>query len=119
MVEHALDEYGRLDVLICNAGGGAAAMFHKTPLETVRQQLEVNLMGTLAPIHAALPHMRDAGYGRILTTTSNAGLFGAVGWAAYAGLEIGHARIRLIPSQRKTPPEASVSMRFFPSLIRP
>jgi NAD(P)-dependent dehydrogenase (short-subunit alcohol dehydrogenase family) len=84
MVEHALDRFGRLDVLVCNAGGGRASMFHKASLESVREQIEINLMGTLAPIHAALPHMRKAGYGRILTTTSNAGMFGAVGWAAYA-----------------------------------
>jgi NAD(P)-dependent dehydrogenase (short-subunit alcohol dehydrogenase family) len=84
MVEHALDRFGRLDVLICNAGVGTASMFHKMSLEAVRQQIEINTMGTLAPIHAALPHMRDVGYGRILTNTSNAGIFGAVGWAAYA-----------------------------------
>jgi NAD(P)-dependent dehydrogenase (short-subunit alcohol dehydrogenase family) len=84
MVEHALDRFGRLDLLVCNAGVGTASMFHKMSLETVRQLFEVNTMGTLAPIHAALPHMRDAGYGRILTNTSNAGIFGAVGWAAYA-----------------------------------
>ncbi|MBW2498499.1 MAG: SDR family NAD(P)-dependent oxidoreductase [Deltaproteobacteria bacterium] len=84
MVEHALDRFGRLDVLVCNAGGGHASIFHKASLQNIREQIEINTMGTLAPIHAALPHMREAGYGRILTTTSNAGMFGAVGWAAYA-----------------------------------
>ncbi len=84
MVAHTLESYGRIDVLICNAGGGTASMFHKMPLETVRQLIEINTMGTLAPIHAALPHMRGAGYGRILTNTSNAAIFGAVGWADYA-----------------------------------
>jgi len=84
MVEQAIQQFGGIDVLVCNAGIGTASMFHKTSLETIRHVMEVNTMGTLAPIHAALPHMRAAGYGRILTNTSNAGMFGAVGWAAYA-----------------------------------
>ncbi len=84
MVEQALDLWGRLDVLICNAGIGPARMFHRMSLDEVRRLVDVNLMGTLAPLHAALGPMRDAGRGRILVNTSNAGAFGGVGFAAYA-----------------------------------
>jgi NAD(P)-dependent dehydrogenase (short-subunit alcohol dehydrogenase family) len=84
MVEHALDLWGRLDVLICNAGIGPSKMFHRMSLAEVRQIVEINLIGTLAPLHAALGPMRAAGYGRILVNTSNAGVFGGVGFAAYS-----------------------------------
>lgn len=103
MVEHALDRFGRLDVLICNAGGGVASMFHKASFESIRQQIEVNTMGTLAPIHAALPRMRSAGYGRILAATSNAGMFGAVGWAAYAASKSAmHGFVSSISEENRT-----------------
>jgi len=84
LIQHALDEFGRLDVLICNAGVSRIRMFHKLDLDEMREMIEINLMAPLAQIHAALPHMRKAGYGRILTISSNAAMYGAVGFATYA-----------------------------------
>jgi NAD(P)-dependent dehydrogenase (short-subunit alcohol dehydrogenase family) len=84
LIGHALDAFGRLDVLICNAGVSKIRMFHKMDLEEIRQMVEINLMAPMAQIHAALPHMRKAGYGRILTISSNAAMYGAVGFSTYA-----------------------------------
>jgi len=84
LVEHALDVFGRLDVLICNAGVSRVRMFHKLDLDEIRHMIEINLMAPLAQIHAALPHMRAAGYGRILANSSNAAMYGAVGFSTYA-----------------------------------
>jgi len=84
LIQHALDEFGRLDVLICNAGVSKVRMFHKLEPEEIRQLLEVNLVAPMEQIHAALPHMRKAGYGRILMISSNAAMYGALGFATYA-----------------------------------
>jgi NAD(P)-dependent dehydrogenase (short-subunit alcohol dehydrogenase family) len=84
LIQHALDAFGRLDVLICNAGVSQVRMFHKMDLDEIRQMHEINLMAPIAQIHAALLPMRRAGYGRILTISSNAAMYGAVGFAAYA-----------------------------------
>lgn len=83
MVEHALAEYGRLDAVICNAGVAHTGLFHKLPLDAIRETIAANVLGTLELIHAVLPTMRSAGYGRILVTTSSSAL-GDVGYGAYA-----------------------------------
>jgi NAD(P)-dependent dehydrogenase (short-subunit alcohol dehydrogenase family) len=80
----ALEAFGRVDVVIPNAGVAAVTAFHKMPLDEVDEVLAVNLRGALELVHAALPHLREQGSGRILMTTSSAGLYGDAGFAAYA-----------------------------------
>ena len=84
IVAAALEEFGRVDVVIPNAGIAAVAAFHKMAPERIDEVLAVNLRGGLEVVHAALPHLREQGSGRILMTTSSAGLYGDAGFAAYA-----------------------------------
>ena len=84
MVAQAHDAWGRLDALICNAGISQGATLAKTPLDEFRQIMDVNFYGTLYPVHAAWPKMREAGFGRIVLTTSGAGFFGVHGLTAYS-----------------------------------
>ncbi|MCH2172417.1 SDR family NAD(P)-dependent oxidoreductase [Myxococcota bacterium] len=83
MVEHALDVFGQLDIVIANAGVAHVGIFHKLSLEVIRETVAINVLGTLELVHAALPGMRSAGWGRILVTHSTSAL-GDVTYAAYA-----------------------------------
>lgn len=84
MVERALGQWGRLDALVNNAGVDQHAPFHRIGLEEFRAIFETNFFGTLQFTHAAWKPMRDAGHGRILVSTSSAGLHGLHGLSAYA-----------------------------------
>lgn len=84
MVEQALDTWGRLDILINNAGIDRAKSFAKFDLADFLEIFEVNFHGSLYVTHAAFPVMREANYGRILMSTSSAGLHGGHGLSAYA-----------------------------------
>jgi NAD(P)-dependent dehydrogenase (short-subunit alcohol dehydrogenase family) len=80
----ALDRFGRLDILLNNAGVPEAKTLHKQTPAEFRALFEVNFFGTL---HVTLPiyrHMREHGYGRIIVSTSSAGLHGNHGMASYA-----------------------------------
>jgi NAD(P)-dependent dehydrogenase (short-subunit alcohol dehydrogenase family) len=84
MVEQALATWSRLDVLVNNAGVDQHAAFHKIDLDAFRGIFEVNFFGTLGVTHAAWRHMRQAGHGRVVVSTSSAGLHGLHGLSAYA-----------------------------------
>ncbi len=84
MVEQALATWGRLDALVNNAGVHQHAAFHRIDLETFRHIFDVNFLGTLQVTHAAWQLMRAAGHGRVLVSTSSAGLHGLHGLSAYA-----------------------------------
>lgn len=80
----ALDAFGRIDGLLNNAGAPEAQTLHKQSLAEFRANFEVNFFGTLAPVLPVYRHMREAGGGRILVSTSAAGLHGVHGMAAYS-----------------------------------
>ena len=84
MVAAALARFGRLDILIANAGVNESVAFRNQGLEDFRRVMEVNFFGTLAVAHAAFRAMYAAGYGRILLTTSTAGLYGGLRLPAYS-----------------------------------
>ena len=84
MVELALSEWGRLDILITSAGIKGPQLFHKATLDNFRQVLDVNVLGTVLVASAAARVMRAAGHGRILMVSSTAGLFGEPTVSAYA-----------------------------------
>jgi len=84
MVAQALETWGRLDALVNNAGVDQHAPFHKIDLAAFRSIFDVNFLGTLQVTHAAWAHMRAVGHGRVLVSTSSAGLHGLHGLSAYA-----------------------------------
>lgn len=89
LVQQALDAWGRLDILICNAGILRDKSFAKASLDDFRLVLDVHVMGSVYVTHAAWPVMRAQNYGRIVLTTSTSGLFGNFGQANYATAKLG------------------------------
>jgi 3-hydroxyacyl-CoA dehydrogenase/3a,7a,12a-trihydroxy-5b-cholest-24-enoyl-CoA hydratase len=89
IVKTALDAFGKIDVVINNAGILRDVSFHKMSLDDWESVLRVHLGGTFHVTHAAWPHMREAGYGRIVNTTSAAGLYGNFGQANYGAAKLG------------------------------
>jgi NAD(P)-dependent dehydrogenase (short-subunit alcohol dehydrogenase family) len=83
MVARALERWQRVDVLINNAGILRDASFAKTTLADLRAVVDVHLLGAAVCSQAVWPHMRQAGYGRILMTTSTSGIYGNFGQAGY------------------------------------
>ena len=84
MVEQALGTWGRLDILIANAGVELGEAFHKMTLESLQRVMGINFFGTFHAVHAAYPVMREARHGRIVVTISTAGLHGNHGMTAYS-----------------------------------
>jgi NAD(P)-dependent dehydrogenase (short-subunit alcohol dehydrogenase family) len=89
LIQTALDSYGRVDAVIANAGILRDKTFHKVSDEDFFAVVDVHLGGTVRVFHAAYPHMREQGYGRLVSTTSAAGLFGNFGQTAYAAAKMG------------------------------
>ncbi|MFD6198885.1 oxidoreductase [Mycobacteriaceae bacterium NPDC060252] len=76
---------GAVDVVIANAGYGLEGTFEETTLAEVRQQFEVNVLGTVATLQAALPYMRRRRRGHLMAVTSMGGLMAVPGMSAYCG----------------------------------
>jgi NADP-dependent 3-hydroxy acid dehydrogenase YdfG len=75
MVEQTLHAFGRLDLLLNIAGIGVAAPFQNTTTEEYRRMVDVNILGVLYPIHAALPAMKRQGEGHIVMMSSGTGRY--------------------------------------------
>jgi len=84
LVDAAIDAFGRVDVLINNAGILRSDEVGETSDAVWDEVLGVNLRGAFAVTRAAWPVMRAQGYGRVVFTTSNSGLLGVAGSSAYA-----------------------------------
>lgn len=89
MVQEAMDAWGRVDVLVANAGIIRDKSFAKMDMADFGLVLDVHLMGTVKPARAVWEIMRAQGYGRIVVTTSAAGLYGNFGQTNYAAAKLG------------------------------
>ncbi len=88
-VQYIMDTYGKIDILINNAGIIRDRSFTKMSDEEWHSVLNVNLTGTYNTTKAVLPHMREAGYGRIVSASSVNALLGAFGQTNYAATKAG------------------------------
>jgi 3-oxoacyl-[acyl-carrier protein] reductase len=84
LVSETIESFGRLDLLICNAG-----IWEGAPIESLGEELwdrviDVNLKGTWATCRAAVPQMKKQGGGRIVIVSSTAGQRGEAGYSNYA-----------------------------------
>jgi NAD(P)-dependent dehydrogenase (short-subunit alcohol dehydrogenase family) len=89
MVATALEKWGRVDILINNAGILRDASFAKGSLRDFQTVVNVHLMGAVVCSHAVWPHMRAANFGRILMTSSTSGIYGNFGQANYGAAKTG------------------------------
>ncbi|HLL53375.1 MAG TPA: SDR family NAD(P)-dependent oxidoreductase, partial [Myxococcaceae bacterium] len=89
IVQTALDSFGRVDIVINNAGILRDTSFQKMTEEDWELIYRVHVLGGFRVTHAAWPHMRDAGYGRVIFTASAAGIYGNFGQANYAMAKLG------------------------------
>jgi 3-oxoacyl-[acyl-carrier protein] reductase len=89
MVQAALDRWGRIDILINNAGITADAPLARLRPEQWQQVLDIDLTSVFLCCRAVTPIMRAAGYGRIVSVSSLAALAGNVGQTNYAAAKAG------------------------------
>ncbi len=89
MVKEVMDAYGRIDVLVNNAGILRDKSFTKIEEEDFRMVLEVHLMGSVNCTKAVWEIMREQNYGRIVMTSSSSGLYGNFGQTNYGAAKMG------------------------------
>jgi NAD(P)-dependent dehydrogenase (short-subunit alcohol dehydrogenase family) len=78
-----MDAFGRIDVLVANAGILRDKSFGKMEIKDFEAVVNVHLMGTVKPARAVWEIMKSQGYGRIVVTTSSTGLYGNFGQTNY------------------------------------
>ncbi len=85
LAKHALDQYGRIDVIINNAGLMPLSLLHNQKADQWERMVDVNIKGVLNGISAVLPHMREQKEGHIINVSSVAGHEVFPGSSVYSG----------------------------------
>ncbi len=88
IVKTAIDAFGRVDVVINNAGILRDVSFHKMTQEDWDLIFKVHVLGAFRVTHAAWPHMREQKYGRVIFTSSAAGIYGNFGQTNYGAAKL-------------------------------
>jgi NAD(P)-dependent dehydrogenase (short-subunit alcohol dehydrogenase family) len=89
IIQSALDHYSRIDILIHNAGNVRRALLKEMSYDDFNAVLDVHLRGAFHVVRPAFPHMCEAGYGRIVLTSSVSGIYGNQTVANYATSKTG------------------------------
>jgi NAD(P)-dependent dehydrogenase (short-subunit alcohol dehydrogenase family) len=89
IIKTAIDEFGKVDGVVSNAGILRDGTFHKMEFGSWDAVLKVHLYGGYNVIRAAWPHFRENGFGRVVVATSTSGLFGNFGQANYGAAKMG------------------------------
>jgi len=88
LVEQAMGQWGRVDILVANAGILRDKSFAKMEIADFEAVMNVHVMGTVKPTKALWEIMRQQNYGRIVVTTSSTGLYGNFGQTNYGAAKL-------------------------------
>ena len=88
MVQQTLDAWGRIDILVANAGILRDKTFSKMEIADFEAVMNVHVMGTVKPAKAVWEIMKAQNYGRIVVTTSSTGLYGNFGQSNYGAAKL-------------------------------
>lgn len=83
LISRTMEAFGRLDILVCNAGRGFIGWVEETPVEEYEQIMAVNFLGTVYTVRAALPIFQRQGAGHVIIVSSVAGKRGTPLLSAY------------------------------------
>ena len=89
IVQTAIDAFGRIDIVVNNAGILRDKAFHNMTADLVQPVLDVHLRGAFNVTRPAWAQMREQGYGRVVNTASSAGILGNFGQANYGAAKMG------------------------------
>ncbi len=89
MIDDTMAKWGRIDILIANAGILRDKSFSKMSVADIKLVIDVHLIGSFLPVKAAWDIMKEQNFGRIVVTTSSTGLYGNFGQANYGAAKLG------------------------------
>lgn len=98
LVDRTVTRFGRIDVMVCNAGIGYHGRLEDAPTDVIRRILDVNVLGTIYAARAALAVMREQGHGHIIAVSSIVGRRGVAGSDVYSASKA--AQLAFIESLR-------------------
>jgi NAD(P)-dependent dehydrogenase (short-subunit alcohol dehydrogenase family) len=112
IVDTALDAFGGVDVVISNAGILRDKAFHNLTPELLDTVLDVHLKGAFHVLRPAWVKMREAGYGRVLVTASNAGILGNFGQSNYGAAKMGLVGLARVLAQEGARYDIKISVKL-------